>query len=83
MTKELDYVKTKNNVYVSDEYIINSYNLTENNFVGADYKNITISNNYNGLSTAIEKKDLLEEVETIVYENNMPLTNYEIIQLLK
>ena len=83
LTKELDYVKTKNNVYVSDEYIINSYNLTENNFVGADYKNITISNNYNGLSTAIEKKDLLEEVETIVYENNMSLTNYEIIKLLK
>ena len=81
LTEELDYAKTKNNVYVSNSSILNKN--INNEFTGSDYKSITISNNYEGFSTAIEKKELLEEIENVVYENNMPLTNYEIIQLLK
>ena len=81
LTEELDYPKTKNNVYVSNSSILNKN--INNEFTGSDYKSITISNNYEGFSTAIEKKELLEEIENVVYENNMPLTNYEIIQLLK
>lgn len=83
LTEELYYAKNKNNVYLSDSVIQNENNITPS-FTGSDYKNnIVISSNYNGISTAIEKKELLEEIEQVVFDNNLPLTNYEIIQLLK
>lgn len=81
LTEELYYVKNKNNVYVSNMNISQSKN-NNSEITGSDFQ-ITISDNYNGVDTAIEKKELLEEVQNVVYENNIPLTNFEIIQLLK
>lgn len=86
LTNSLENVKTKYNVYISDNVnkIDSSLEIEKNNSHNSDQNGdiITISNNYQGIQTAEEKKQLLENVEEVAIENNLPLTTYEIIQLL-
>lgn len=80
LTKELERAKNENNMFISSDSISmqsDNYSQTENY---SNQSDIIITNNETELQ---EKKELLEEVENIVVKNNSPLTNYEIIQLLK
>lgn len=74
LTNKLESAKKENNTFISNEVISKQPFYSSNS-------DIIISNDYE--VDLQEKKELLEEVEEIVIKNNSPLTNFEIIQLLK
>lgn len=74
LTEELESVKNKNRTLYSESIVLKS--------LDSD-KNQDEINNYSYLNEFFNKESILDEVEEIVIENDSPLTNYQITELLK
>lgn len=73
LTEELESVKNKNRTIYSESIVLKTFSSKQNGN-GSDYSY---------LNEFFNKSDILDEVEEIVIENDSPLTNYQITELLK
>lgn len=74
LTEELESVKNKNRTLYSESIVLQSLDSDKNKDGVSDYSY---------LNEFFNKESILDEIEEVVIENDSPLTNYQITELLK
>lgn len=87
LTNELQYVKNKQNGYVSESKQeiddFSDFEPAQNNEGLEQSETIPILLDYSNIEDLVKKEEILKELENVVYTNNLFLTNYEITEFLK